>query len=350
MMVKNAIIQNDHLLSLPVELPVPGKVIVHLGQSVEPGDVIAEAVLPAKFQVFDVLNQFRIKETDLEGCIKHLTGEDVQRGDVIAKKTSLVSRIFRAPDAGKVVAVRDGRVTLAMGERTIQARTPIRGTVGEVVPGLGAVIVMRGLGLRGNWGNGRTAIGKLVMLNPDMENNPAEVKDAIIFRDGMAMLADLKVMQKEEVAGILVASLDPASRFALEQFEIPVMSLLGFGEATLDQLTKTAIEELQNSQVALVARKADPYRDLRPELFQPHETAKTAGLFAEPEPSLIGQAARLFGQPCFGSVGKIIKLPKEPERTASGILSQIAIIEREDGTVIRVPLDNLEILTDSLTG
>ena len=344
MMVKSAIIQTDHLLSFPVELSVPGRVNVHLGQSVEPGDVIAEAVLPAKFQVFDVLNQFRIKENDLEACIKRLAGEDVQRGDVIAKKAGLISRFFRAPEDGKVVAVRDGRVTLAMGEKTVQARAPIGGTVGEIIPGLGAVIVSSGFSLRGAWGNGKTAIGTLVMLKADQESNLAEVKDAIVFLDGMAALADVKALQDKGAAGLMVSSLDPSLKSALEQVELPVMSLLGFGEAALDQFSRTALEELQNSQVTLVARKSDPYRDVKPELFQPRQTVKTAELFSQPEPALIGRTARLLGQPYFGSVGKIIELPQEAERMASGIQSLVAVIEREDETIIRVPMENLEIL------
>ena len=148
--MKRAIIQTDHLLTFRVELPVPGKVNVHLGQSVEPGDRIAETVLPAKIQVFDVINHFRIKASDLERCLKRLAGEDVQRGDVIAKKSGLISRFFRAPDDGKVVAVRDGRVTLAMGEKTIDAITPTAGVIGEIIPGLGAAVVARGLSLQGS--------------------------------------------------------------------------------------------------------------------------------------------------------------------------------------------------------
>jgi len=41
-----------------------------------------------------------------------------------------------------------------------------------------------------------------------------------------------------------------------------------------------------------------------------------------------------------------VELPREIERTASGIQSKVAVIEREDETVIRVPLENLEILTN----
>ena len=106
------------------------------------------------------------------------------------------------------------------------------------------------------------------------------------------------------------------------------------------------MEELHGKQITLVACKANPYRNLKPELFQERETDETAQLFAEPEPTLIGRTARLLGQPYFGSVGKIVELPQEIERTASGIQSKVAVIEREDETVIRVPLENLEILTN----
>jgi len=344
--MKRAIIQTDHLLTFRVELPVPGRVNVHLGQSVEPGDRIAEAVLPAKIQVFDVINHFRIKASDLERCLKRLAGEDVQRGDVIAKKSGLISRFFRAPDDGKVVAVRDGRVTLAMGEKTIDAVTPIAGVIGEIIPGLGAAVVARGLSLQGSWGNGKTAIGRLLIQDAQWQDKLNEINGAIVFLEEIAALTDLEELKNKGAVGILVTSLDPSLKMDLEEFDLPVMSLLGFGEATLDQFSRSVIEELQDSQVTLVARQPDSYRDLKPELFQPRATYQTEELFAKPEPKLIGRTVRLLGQPYFGSVGKIIELPTKTERLASGIQSRVAVVEREDQTVIRIPLENLELVTN----
>lgn len=341
MMTSSAIVQTDAMLTFPVKLPVPGTVKVHLGQNVEPGTVIAEAVLPARFQVFDVFNQFRLKESNLESCIKRLAGEDVKRGDVIAKKPGLISRIFRAPEDGKVVSVRDGRVTLAMGEKTIQTLTPVGGVVSELIPGLGAVIVDRGFSLRGNWGNDKTAVGNLVIPAEGVE-----VKDAIVFLDQNAGLEDIKAVKEKGAVGIIVTSLDPFSKTGLEQFELPVMSLLGFGEARLDTVSQSAIEELQGSQVTLVARKAEPYRGLRPELFQHRETEKTAELFTEAKQTLLGKTVRLLGQPYFGNAGEVVELPDKPERLPNGLRSKVAVVKRKDGTVIRVPVQNLEILTD----
>ena len=53
----------------------------------------------------------------------------------------MITRIFRASQDGKIVSLREGRVTLAMGEQKLQVRAPIAGTVVELIPGFGAVIV-----------------------------------------------------------------------------------------------------------------------------------------------------------------------------------------------------------------
>jgi hypothetical protein len=41
-------------------LSQPGTVLVRTGQEVKVGDVLAEAVIPQEFQVFDVINHLRI--------------------------------------------------------------------------------------------------------------------------------------------------------------------------------------------------------------------------------------------------------------------------------------------------
>jgi hypothetical protein len=161
----------------------------------------------------------------------------------------------------------------------------------------------------------------------------------------MASVADLIALQNAGAAGILATALDPLSLAGHKEIKLALMSLVGFGDTLLDSLSRAVIEELQGSQVYLVARTADPYANLRPELFQPGENGQTVELFPEPEPSLIGRTVRLLGQPYFGTIGKIVGIPPEIDRLASGMESHVTMVEREDETVIRVPLENLEILT-----
>lgn len=341
---KETLIQKDSLLHHIVRLPIPGKVSVHLGQEVETGDLIAEANLPARFQVFDVLNHFRIKESKLENCIKRLSQEEVQRGDVIARKPGLISRLFRAPEDGKIVAVRDGRVTLAMGERSVKAYTPINGVIAQLLPGLGAEIVTRGKSLRGAWGNGQIDSGKLVIIEKIDEDTLDDLTDCIVFLDDTVTYRDLELLHKAKVAGLIVPALNPLNydRFSLCPF--PLMSLAGFGETKTDPLLLDQLSEFNGQEVYLLARRAEPDQAVQPEVFLPGIDSKNEELFVETKACGLGSIVRLIGMPYFGSIGKIVELPEQEERLASGVSSRIAVVERNDGTLIRVPIDNFEVL------
>ena len=344
-MMKNAIVQKDYLLELSVELPFPGIVKVNPGQSLRAGELIAEAVLPAKFQVFDVLNQFRMDGKEFESSLKRLAGEEVQKGDVIVKKPGLISRIFRAPEAGKLVAIRDGRITLAMGEKTIQAVSPIDGVVGEIIPALGATVVSHGLGIEAAWGNGKTASGNFVMID-QVDKSVQDLENKIVLHNKTATIKEIKKLQKAAALGILVSSLDASRAFGDEQFDLPVASLLGFGKAVLDDFTRSKLEELTGAEVYLVARKTDPLAGIRPILFSPTEDSQTAALFSEPEGSLIGRSVRLLGQLHFGKTGKIITFSEEPEKLASCMEAALVTIETSEGEILRLPFENLEFLSD----
>lgn len=344
-MMKNTIIQNDYLLEIPVELTLPGVVKVTLGQNIAAGEVVAKAVLPAKFQVFDVLNQFRMDGKAFESSLKRLAGEEVQKGDVIVKKPGLVSRIFRAPEAGKIVAIRDGRITLAMGEKTIEAVSPIGGVVGEIIPALGATIVSHGLGIEAAWGNGNIVSGKLVIYNQEDKSNQA-VKDNIVFLNKTATVKEIKKLQKAGAIGILVSSLDASHGLSDEQFDIPLLSLLGYGDAVLDAFTASKIRALAEREVYLIARKSNPLSESRPILFSPTDNGGTAELFSEPEGSLIGRSVRLLGQTHFGKTGKIIEFSEEPEKLESCMEAALVTIETTEGESLRLPIENLEFLSD----
>lgn len=57
--VSKVIIQSGQPVYKQVRLPQPGTVLVRTGQEVEVGDVLAEAVIPREFQVFDIVNHLR---------------------------------------------------------------------------------------------------------------------------------------------------------------------------------------------------------------------------------------------------------------------------------------------------
>ena len=133
----------------PVTLPKPGKVLVLTGDDVKRGDVLAEAKLPERFLVYDVVNQLKLAPEEVEKHIQRLVGEPFIAGDVIAQKPGMFSRLFRARQNGKVVSIRDGKIVLALGETNVTALAPFPGVITELIHERGAVIATVGTVVEG---------------------------------------------------------------------------------------------------------------------------------------------------------------------------------------------------------
>lgn len=339
------LIQQNATLIHTVKLPVPGKVLVHLGQEIEKGSVIAEAVLPDRFQVFDVLNHFRIDAREMEVCTRRLAGEDVQKGDVIARKPGLLSRIFRAPEAGKVVSVRDGRVTLAMGERHLEAVSPIAGIVAEIIPGLGAQILVRGKKLKAAWGNGKIASGSLLLVDQVKDFDQKDLAERVVVLTNERLPDVMTTLEQAGVAGVVVWALDPLQAERFENWSVPLLALAGFGDSEISAAMMAELTEMDGKTAYLLAHEPFNGDDQKAALFFPVEQNQAMGLFEDEQKTLLGSQVRFWGSPYFGSLGEIIEIPDEEERLGSGILSKVVVVRRADESVIRVPLENLGILS-----
>lgn len=343
--MKKALIQENFSLIHAVKLPVPGKVLVHLGQKIDRGSVIAEAVLPDRFQVFDVLNHFRIDARDMESCIKRLAGEDVEKGDVIARKPGLLSRIFRAPEAGKVVSVRDGRVTVAMGEKHLEAISPITGVVAEIIPGLGAQIFARGRKIKAAWGNGKIASGHVKIVDQVKNFDQKDLAEKIIILSDDQLQDVMTTLEQARVAGVVAWALDPLQVERFQNWSVPLLGLAGFGDSKFSDMILADLAQVDGRFAYLLAHEPFNRDKQNPALFFPEEQDQAMELFEPEQESLLGSQVRFLGSPYFGSLGEIIETPEEEERLGSGILSKIVVVRRADESVIRVPLENLEILS-----
>jgi len=58
----------------------------------------------------------------------------------------------------------------------------------------------------------------------------------------------------------------------------------------------------------------------------------------------VGSLVRLLGEPYLGSTGRVVELPEKAERFASGLTAKVAVVERQDGSFIRVPVTNLLLM------
>ena len=328
-------------------LPHSGTVLVRIGQEVAAGDPIAEVRMPARFQVFDVVNNFKINPRHIDRYIERLVGEPVKAGDIIAQKSGIIARIFRAPEDGMVVAIRDGKITLALGEKVVQVLAAFPGTVVEIIAEQGAVVATQGTLLQGVWGNGLNVSGLLTRW--DEEASPEKedgIAGKIVVVDHCASREQLNRYMAQQPAGMVFGSILPQVLPELERANIPTMVLVGFGELPIDPISSQMLKQMQGQTVALNATSPDPLEGTHPELILPGRAQFSEELFPAEELLEVGRRVRLLGKPYAGSVGIIIELPEQPEMFASGLVLEAVVVQRDDGQVIRVPRANMVVIIE----
>jgi len=343
--MRKVIIRSGQPIYKQVRLPQPGTVLVRTGQEVKVGDVLAETLIPEEFQVFDIVNHLGIQPSRLDQHLKRLNGEAVKKGDVIAQKPGLITRIFRASQDGRIVSLREGRVTLAMGERKLQVTAPIAGTVVELIPGFGAVIGLTGSLVQGVWSNGLNVSGIFSQLefdftDPQQRGLLPDLDGKIVFSGAIITPDRFRLIKTKRPAGIVLPSLVPGLVREALSSSIPVMSLNGFGDQEADLFSLDLMEEMQDQEVFLLSGGVGQAS----ELVLPGEGGQSAALF-DVEASLgAGSMVRLLGEPYLGSIGRVVELPEQKERFASGLAAKVAVVERYDGELIRVPVKNLLLM------
>jgi hypothetical protein len=343
--MRKVIIRSGQPVYKQVRLSQPGTVLVRTGQEVKVGDLLAEAVIPEEFQIFDIVNHLKIHPNRLDQHLKRLNGESVSKGDVIAQKPGLITRIFRASRDGRIVSLREGRVTLAMGERKLQVAAPIAGTVVELIPGFGAVIGLAGSLIQGVWSNGLNASGSFTCLefdfnDPQQRGRLPELKDKIVFSGAIITFERFRLLLTKKPAAIVLPSLVPALVNEALNTTIAVMSLNGFGDQEIDPVSLGLLENMQDQEVLLLSDGIGQAA----ELFLPGKAGKNSALFDEEVSLGVGSFVRLLGEPYLGSTGRVVELPEQPERFASGLMAKVAVVERQDGALIRVPITNLLLM------
>ena len=123
-------------------LPVPGRVLVNAGQRVEPSEVIAETTLTAAPLSVDIATDLGVSPAAVSKRLRVNTGAQVERGQVLAQRSGIGTRVSRSPVAGIFTgydpATGFGLITRPAEPVSVQAH--LKGIVTDLIPHYGAVI------------------------------------------------------------------------------------------------------------------------------------------------------------------------------------------------------------------
>jgi len=331
-------------------LPVPGRVLVRQGQSVEPNAVVAEANLSPEHVLLNVAAGLGVDAKKAASWMQCQAGERLTTGDVIAASPKgLFRKIFRSPCDGRIVLVRGGLVLVAKQKEDTRLRAAYPGDVVDIVGDRGVVIESAGALVQGRWGNGKSAYGVLRVLmksaddvlTPDMMD--IGLRGAVVLG---GMCREPKVFEAAAGAslrGLILSSIPPSLLETVRAASFPVMLTEGFGALPMNSAAFELLSTSDERDVVLNAQPYNFYTGDRPEAFFP---LKHAGQVMPPMPRELSveDLVRVCSAPHRGAVGHVVRLPDAPQVFPGGTQAPAAVVRLHDGQQVTVPLANLEVV------
>jgi hypothetical protein len=299
-------------------LPVPGQVLVHIGELVGPADVVARCQLPGEVRVVDVSRALGVRRERAAKYVRKAVGDAIQVNDLLAAPGGLLGRLkggCRAPVDGEIIEIRNGLILIESAGVTFELRAHLKGQVTNVMPHRGAVISAAGTLIQGVWGSGGEAEGVLKVL-VDHPQKPLRARSIDVSCHGTLVVGgwvlDEKTFEQAveaKVRGIIVGSLNADLCPFLKSLPFPVLVTDGFGTLPMSQ----KVFSLLHSNMGREALR-------------------------------VGDHVRALRDPYLGAMGVVTDLPALPRMVESGARLPVAVVDLEEGESVPIPLANLELI------
>jgi len=352
-------------------LPIPGEVLVKMGDEIRPDTIVAETMLPGDPEIVPAMMKLGITPEGLPSCMLVNVGDHVNEGEILARYSmffGLIKRELPSPISGTVEVVSELTGQLIMRGRDIPVRVDayIPGKIIEVVPEEGVVVETRGAFIQGIFGIGGERQGELrvAVEGPDStltsELFSSEDKGKVIIGGGLLTLDALKKAVELGVSGIIVGGIDSGDLMEFmgagigvaitgeEDYGITLIITEGFGTMAMHNKTFSIFKKYDGSDVSINGSTQIRAGVIRPEVVIPHsdiieKADEDAAISAGMVP---GTPIRIIRNPYFGAIGEVLSLPVELLVVETG--SKVRVLEAllEDGRKVIVPRANVEIIEE----
>jgi hypothetical protein len=357
-------------------LPLKGKVLVQLGERVEPDTIVARTELPGIMHTVKLAEQLGIEPQDLPHVLRVHVGDYIGKGMILAQTKGLFGLFkseFRSPVEGtlELISEHTGHLGIRQPPTPVEKEAYITGRVVEVIPEEGVVVRCEGALVQGIFGVGGERRGTIVVLT-DRPDEPlhegllsAECRGKIVVGGSHVTGAALRKAAEEGVVGIVVGGIIDRElvdylRLALDdpkfdigvaitgQEPIPLTLVLteGFGAIRMAERTFQLLRSLEGKRASMNGATQIRAGVIRPEVIVPldeggverEELVSTGGLLE------IGTLIRVIREPYFGLLGTVTELPLELVQVESETWVRVLKTKLEDGREVIVPRANVEII------
>lgn len=332
-------------------LPARGQILVHVGQRVEPMQVIAQANLPGDFYILPVARLLGIPVSQVKRCLRVKLGDVVRRGQVVAAPRGLSARSVKSPIDGVMTASGGGRVLIEARPTKFELNAYVSGTVTSVLGDYGVVIETTGAVIQGVWGTGGESFGvlKRIVKSPDKPLRPRDIDPSCqgtIIVGGVGLSESvLERAQELQVRGIVTGGLPPELLRHVKRFSFPVVITEGVGEVPMSTPIFRLLTTNDGREASISGRVKPRWGVMRPEVVipLPAETVPSAQVQLR-APLAVGAQVRVVRAPYMGRVGTVVALPARDRRIETGARVRGAEVNLDQEASVFIPLVNLEVL------
>ncbi len=331
-------------------LPIPGNVMVRVGDRVQPNDIVAEASIKGQLHPIDLARALKVSARSVPRRLEVAEGQSVPEGGTLAsvRRLWIGVRQVRAPFGGTVQGISEGIVFFRKEPQVFRLRAYLPGEVCEQFPGRGVAVRTIGCLIRGVWGSGDEGSGPLMTVVTSPGETLTWQKVLLSHRATIligGILEDPRVLfraKRFRVSGLVAGSMLPRLQAVCEGLGLPVVISEGMGRIPMAEPIFEALRSCDGFPAVISGTDRDGRSG--PELIVPLPANTKAPSQAVVRPLGVGASVRLTRPPYLGAVGTVVSLAATPQETAIGTRSDGAVVGLPDGRRVFVPYSNLELL------
>ena len=349
-------------------LPLPGNVLVKVGDQVRSDQVVAQAELPGKVFPLNLANQLSVAPGEIKDYLIKKEGDAVQKDEILAENKPLISWFkteIRSPVAGTVesLSMVTGQVLLREPPRVLQLLAYVDGTIIETIPQQGVVVETMCSLVQGIFGIGGETSGEIVMAvkSPDEPLTPSHLNAAMkgkVVVGGSFLSADaMKQAKTVGVAGLVVGGIHDEDLRALlgydlgvaitgtEQVGFTLILTEGFGTIPMAAKTFKLLSTYVGRKASISGTTQIRAGVIRPEIIIPQREV-AVGMEAQAARAgiRIGDPVRIIRDPLFGCIGEVSALPSELTKIPTESEVRVLEVMFSDGRRVVIPRTNIEVI------
>jgi hypothetical protein len=302
----------------------------------------------------NIARALSLGSTDLGPYMRVAVGARVEEGDVLAAGSGasrLFGRSYRSPVAGLVAGISNGRVLVQADRQAVELAAHYRGTVINVMSGLGAIIEVKGALIQGIWGSAKEGFGVLRVMvdDPDEAMDPEKMdmscRNAVLVGSSSLDEEILHRARDVEVQGMIVGSVDTGLVDVVQAMPFPVVVTEGMGRFAISRPVFELLKAYGGQEASIRGTMEARGGAVRPEVII---YASYAGGEAELEgrPEFLldeGSQVRIVRGPHMGETGTVIASPPRAGRLATGAKVRGFEIRLDGGEEVFAAQANVEL-------